>query len=126
MNKEDYLAHWGIKGMKWGVRRFQNRDGTRTQAGNARRKNRTYSSDYEKSKSLRKKKASELSNEELRQLNDRMRLEMQYKDLNQSTISKGSKRVGKILQNSGNTIALAYATAYGFKVAKKILGTIPS
>ena len=35
---EDYLAHHGIKGQRWGVRRFQNTDGTRTAAGKARAK----------------------------------------------------------------------------------------
>ncbi len=33
----NYLAHHGIKGMKWGVRRFQNQDGTWTDAGKRRR-----------------------------------------------------------------------------------------
>ena len=33
------LYHWGIKGMKWGVRRYQNKDGTLTTAGRKRYEN---------------------------------------------------------------------------------------
>lgn len=36
MYEQHYLRHWGIKGMKWGVRRYQNEDGTLTELGQRR------------------------------------------------------------------------------------------
>lgn len=36
MNDHVYLAHHGIKGQKWGIRRYQNPDGTLTDAGKKR------------------------------------------------------------------------------------------
>lgn len=64
-----YLCHHGIKGQKWGVRRFQNPDGTRTEAGKKRYRTGNqkplseYSSEKVTNESLRsyKSQASQLS-----------------------------------------------------------------
>lgn len=42
-NDPNTLMHYGVKGMKWGVRRYQNKDGSLTPAGKKR-----YSKEYEK------------------------------------------------------------------------------
>ncbi len=47
-----HLLHYGIKGMKWGVRRYQNYDGSLTDAGKKRYgqgKTTYYEGEYEKS-----------------------------------------------------------------------------
>lgn len=51
---ETYLIHHGIKGQKWGIRRFQNEDGTRTEAGLKRYGNRN----SEESRSFREQAGS--------------------------------------------------------------------
>lgn len=36
VSEKDYLAHHGIRGQKWGIRRYQNPDGSLTEAGRKR------------------------------------------------------------------------------------------
>ena len=61
MNDHIYLAHHGIKGMKWGVRRFQNADGSLTSAGKRRYDDKSESSRDRFWTDERKKKAKKIA-----------------------------------------------------------------
>lgn len=54
MNVDHTLVHWGIKDMKWHVRRYQNPDGTYTEEGKARRRS-GYSSETPEARLARRK-----------------------------------------------------------------------
>lgn len=98
------LYHYGIVGQKWGVRRYQNKDGTRTTAGKRREREDfkpTQSDDHTKSRESRNKGTSSLSNEELKKLNERLRLEDDYKRLSSSKVKKSESWVQKAIQSGG-------------------------
>lgn len=91
--KELCLAHFGIKGQKWGVRRYQNEDRTLTAEGKDRyRKESEYDS---KSNTWKSKDARHLTDEELNKRNSRLQRERQYRDLTEPPIKKATKEVLK-------------------------------
>lgn len=50
LEDDNYLAHYGVRGMKWGVRRYQNKDGSYTREGLARFKKSADSYDTQRAK----------------------------------------------------------------------------
>lgn len=88
------LQHHGIKGMKWGVRRYQNKNGGLTAAGKKRynRKD-NWSEDARTASDIKKKKVNQMSNADLKKINERTRLEQEYSRLNPKGVKKGWKYV---------------------------------
>lgn len=92
--KDLELFHYGIKGMKWGVRRPEGPDGTVSSGVAAKRtRGEDDSENYTTSRSLKKNPISTLSNQELQDVVTRMNLEQQYNRLNPKKTSKGRKIV---------------------------------
>ena len=109
----DELYHHGIKGQKWGVRRFQNADGTRTAAGKRRRSK----EEPDLKKTLDPKilydNRDKLSDEELNTKLNRLRKENELKKLSES----GRKsRVPKVVIDGGKAILTAYIIKKGSKI----------
>lgn len=99
---EDEIYHHGIKGMKWGVRRYQNKDGSLTAAGKKRRKSEDLSS---------------MSNDELRKKVNRMNNEQRYIDLikpSSSGLSKTADGLDRVAKVGGNANQI-YKTSKGDK-----------
>jgi hypothetical protein len=94
LTEEEYLAHFGVKGMKWGRRK----GGSSISPENARLRE------------LKKNPAKRLTDEQLRTAITRMSLEKQYKDLAPRAVPKAYKYLTGSL-----AVATTLSTAYAFR-----------
>ena len=144
------LQHHGIKGQKWGVRRFQNKDGSLTVKGRQRYstevmveskklldtaneavgKGKNISNEIGKvaqkefdkkyNKEI-KRSLSEMSDAELRNIVNRLNMEERYMQVMQSRAPKlGKNKVDEILDYAGGALAIA-SSALGIILAIKEL-----
>ena len=120
--EDNYLSHFGIKGQKWGVRRFQNEDGSLTEAG----KKRYLEESLDKlAKDIRKqeKKVSGSSDNEThqRKLED-MKTISEYRNARKElhNLTKGDDWDGYIPGDSENEINYPGVTDDMFKQAEQL------
>jgi 2'-5' RNA ligase len=93
---ESHLEHFGVKGMKWGVRRADKSDSTESASEDAR-------AAKEATTKLKSSGVKSLSNKELKDLVERMSLEQRYSTLvadksKNSPVNRGHDKVKKTLK----------------------------
>lgn len=127
------IYHFGIKGMKWGIRRFQNKDGSRTLLGKRRRasQEKVESSEEKRARLLKSTNAEELyknrkllSTNELNERINRIQTEQRLSELSAKHKQTGMDKVNDLLKwgNKVNEIYQFTQTPVMKALKKKMLG----
>lgn len=110
------LQHHGIKGQKWGIRRYQNPDGTYTSEGKIRKREINYSEAGRKKKTSNKERR-QMTTSELKKRKERLELEKKVKELERETNSTGMSWVDDALKSIGKKTLVQVGTGVAVTVA---------
>lgn len=99
MDFDEVLAHFGVKGMKWGVRKRRNESDRK----------KTFNKGKEEKKSFR-----DLSDEELRAVVNRMNLEQQYVRLSSGSSGRSGSRSSRMI-----TAGAAFVGGLALNIARQ-------
>lgn len=128
---ETYLAHSGILGMKWGVRRYQYKDGSLTPEGRKRYgsgndlKSKSPARTNLESQNANSRDVKEMSDEELRRLVSRLQLEQNYISLtSKKNVDKGENIVNKAMKDLGQKILSNLVDQTAKRISKGMINAV--
>ena len=96
---QDYLEHHGVQGQKWGIRRFQNKDGSLTPAGKKR-----YTKLNNKIDKIYEKKTRRLAPDDVRRIEQH-----KLRDIRRAEIDRGLNYYENEVKNANLSAILTMA-----------------